>query len=631
MCGIYSSIGFPPDQTRIDIVSYRGPDGRGWREFSSPAGTVALGHRRLAIIDLSNNGLQPMADSSGRFHLIFNGELYNYLELRQQLAQRGEIFCTETDSEVLLRAYQAWGEQALARFRGMFAFVIWDDMEKRLFAARDRFGIKPLYLVANNAGVALASEIKQLLGLPGLTGRMNLPRARDFLAGGIADHTAETLFENVMQLRGGECLSVHAGTSGRLCVRRRRWYSPTDPRQRLMLSETHAAEQFRDRLNDAVRIHLRSDVPVGSCLSGGLDSSSLVCLMAQMMASQNSAHRVETVSACYPGETVDERQFMDATIERAHTIPHFVYPRAEDVFTRASDITWHQDEPFGSTSIFAQWCVFEEAERAGLKVMLDGQGADEQLAGYHSSFAFHLMGLFRSGRLIEFARVLRERARLHDVSAGEQILRMAAPLLSGRFLGPLRRSRRAVMDHGWLAPQEGADFSSTIEAQLKELGLLQATDVATHCYALTFVSNLQLLLHWEDRNSMAHSVEARVPFLDHPLMEFSLMLGNEHKFSGAETKRVLRLAMHDVVPEKVRLRTDKIGFATPEQSWFRTRLKGAIRDGVEATLVRFPGLFNASGTRQYAAEMLDGSRSVDFALWRIVNLGLWGDRFSVSY
>ena len=234
MCGIYSSIGFPPDQTRIDIVSYRGPDGRGWREFSSPAGTVALGHRRLAIIDLSNNGLQPMADSSGRFHLIFNGELYNYLELRQQLAQRGEIFRTETDSEVLLRAYQVWGEQALARFRGMFAFVIWDDMEKRLFAARDRFGIKPLYLVANNAGVALASEIKQLLGLPGLTGRMNLPRARDFLAGGIADHTAETLFENVMQLRGGECLSVHAGTSGRLCVRRRRWYSPTDPRQRLI-------------------------------------------------------------------------------------------------------------------------------------------------------------------------------------------------------------------------------------------------------------------------------------------------------------------------------------------------------------------------------------------------------------
>jgi asparagine synthase (glutamine-hydrolysing) len=631
MCGIYSSIGFPPDQARIDIVSYRGPDGRGWEEFSSPAGTVALGHRRLAIIDLSTNGQQPMADPSGRFHLVFNGELYNYLELRRELTQRGEMFRTETDSEVLLRAYKVWGDQALARFRGMFAFVIWDDTEKHLFAARDRFGIKPLYLVANSGGLALASEIKQLHGLPGLSGRMNMPRVRDFLAGGIADHTAETLFENIMQLRGGECLSVNAGTSGPLCVRRRRWYAPPDPQRRLILSEAQAAKQFRDRLNDAVRIHLRSDVPVGSCLSGGLDSSSLVCLMAQMLAAQHSAQHVETVSASYPGETVDEREFMDATIERARAIPHFVYPRAEDVFERASDITWHQDEPFGSTSIFAQWCVFEEAKRAGLKVMLDGQGADEQLAGYHSSFAFHLVNLLRSGRLIEFVKVLRERARLHGVSASEQIMRMAAPLLSARLLEPLRRSRRALKDHDWLAPHEGAEFSSTVEVQLKELGLSGATDVATHCYALTFVSNLQLLLHWEDRNSMAHSVEARVPFLDHPLVEFSLMLDNEHKFSGAETKRVLRLATRDVLPEKVRMRTDKIGFATPEPSWFRARLKGAMRDGVEATLVRFPDLFNVAGTRRYAAEMLDGTRPVDFALWRIVNLGLWGDRFSVSH
>jgi asparagine synthase (glutamine-hydrolysing) len=631
MCGIYCSIGFAPDQAHIDIVSYRGPNGRGWQEFSSPAGAVALGHRRLAIIDVSNNGLQPMADPSGRFHLIFNGELYNYLELRHQLAQRGETFRTDTDSEVLLRCYEVWGEQALARFRGMFAFVIWDDIEKQLFAARDRFGIKPLYLVVNTGGVALASEIKQLLGLPGLTGRMNLPRARDFLAGGIADHTAETLFENVTQLRGGECLSVHAGISGRLSVRLQRWYSPAAPSQRLNLSEADAAERFRDLLSDAVRIHLRSDVPVGSCLSGGLDSSSLVCLMAQMLAAQNSSSRVETVSACYPGEAVDERKFMEATISRAHTIPHFVYPRAEDALARASDITWHQDEPFGSTSIFAQWCVFEEAKRVGLKVMLDGQGADEQLAGYHSSFAFHLIGLFRSCRFIEFATILRQRARLHDVSVGEQITRMAALLLSGRLVGPLRRGRRAVMDHGWLAPHESADFSSTIEMQMKQLGLPAATDVATHCYTLTFASNLQLLLHWEDRNSMAHSVEARVPFLDHPLIEFSLMLGNDHKFSGAETKRVLRLAMQDVLPYKVRMRTDKIGFATPEQSWFCTTIRGAIRDSVEATLARFPGLFNAAGTRQYAAEMLDGTRPLDFALWRIVNLGLWGDRFSVSY
>lgn len=211
MCGLYCSIGFPPDQNRLDLVAHRGPDGRGWREFASPCGPVAMGHRRLAIIDTSDAGLQPMANPTGRFHLIYNGELYNYLELREELKARGEIFRTETDSEVLLRAYAVWGEAALDRFRGMFAFVIWDQTKKRLFAARDRFGIKPLYMVTNAHGVAFASEIKQLLGLPGLSGRMNLARVYDFLASGIADHTAETMFDGVTQLRGGECAVVDAG------------------------------------------------------------------------------------------------------------------------------------------------------------------------------------------------------------------------------------------------------------------------------------------------------------------------------------------------------------------------------------------------------------------------------------
>lgn len=633
MCGIYSSIGFAPDQTRIDMVAYRGPDGRGWREFTSPAGRVALGHRRLAIIDVSDDGLQPMADPSGRFHLVFNGELYNYLELREELRARGEIFRTETDSEVLLRAYAVWGESALDRLRGMFAFAIWDEANKRLFAARDRFGIKPLYLVANAKGVALASEIKQLLGLPGLSGRMNLPRAYDFLASGIGDHTAETMFEGVVQLRGGECAIVEAGTNGPPDIRIRRWYALMDPNRRLALSEAEAAEQFRALLTDAVRIHLRSDVPVGSCLSGGLDSSSIVCLMTEMLGSQGSGNRVSTVSACYSDKSVDEKPFMDAVVAQTHANPHFIFPRAEDLFARASDITWHQDEPFGSTSIFAQWCVFEEAKRSGIKVMLDGQGADEQLAGYHSGFPFYLAHLLRSGRWLTMAQTFRERSRVHGAPLSEQIKRMIAPLLPARLAGVLRRQRRALVDHDWLGSPERyeADSLSALETAGSLLGLSPATDIATYCYTLTFASNLQMLLHWEDRNSMAHSVEARVPFVDHRLVEFSLMLGNDHKIVGSETKRVLRRAMARILPEAVLNRQDKLGFATPEHSWFRTTLKPAIRDGVEATLARYPDLFNAAGTRQFATDMLDGDRPVDFALWRIVNFGIWGERFSLSY
>ena len=204
MCGLFGSIGFAPDPERIDIVAHRGPDGRGWRVFDSPAGPVALGHRRLSIIDTSDAGLQPMTDPTGRYHLVFNGEIYNYKELRDELRLLGETFTTESDSEVLLRAYAVWGEAALPRLRGMFAFLIFDTRDHVLFAARDRFGIKPLYVVSEPRGLALGSEIKQLLGLAAASGSMNIARVHDFLASGIADHTAQTMHAGIWQLRGGE-------------------------------------------------------------------------------------------------------------------------------------------------------------------------------------------------------------------------------------------------------------------------------------------------------------------------------------------------------------------------------------------------------------------------------------------
>jgi asparagine synthase (glutamine-hydrolysing) len=631
MCGIYGSIGFAPDEARIDIVANRGPDGRGWQEFTSPVGPVALGHRRLAIIDVRDVGLQPMVDCSGRFHLVFNGELYNYLELRDELKASGEIFRTETDSEVLLRAYAVWGEAALNRFRGMFAFLIWDEHKKRMFVARDRFGIKPLYMFNGARGVAFASEIKQLLGLPGLSGRMNIARVHDFLASGISDHTAETMFDGVTQLRAGECAVIEMDCTGTIALRLRRWYEIMDPDRRLVLSEDEAAERFRALLTDSVRVHLRSDVPVGSCLSGGLDSSSIVCLMAEMLVAQNSGARVNTVSACYVEKSIDEKPFMDAVVARSGALPHYIFPRADDVFAHASEITWHQDEPFGSTSIFAQWCVFAEAKRVGIKVMLDGQGADEQLAGYHASFAYYLANLMRHGRLLTAARTLRQRSETHGAPISDQVKHMIVALLPSWLAARLRRQRRALAEHDWLASNgENSDNPhGALESARVLLGLPAIKDLATYCYALTFASNLQMLLHWEDRNSMAHSVEARVPFVDHPLVEFSLQLGNDHKIVGSDTKRVLRGAMSNILPPNVRDRRDKLGFATPEQGWFRGPLKQFVRQGIEATLDRYPELFNKKGTRYLAQTMLNGARPVDFTLWRIINLGIWGERFRV--
>ena len=631
MCGLFASVGFEPERARIDIVAHRGPDGSGWQTYASSAGPVALGHRRLAIIDVSDAGLQPMADASGRYQLVFNGEIYNYIELREEMRAKGETFVSESDSEVLLRAYMLWGEDALPRLRGMFAFLIWDDRDKTLFAARDRYGIKPLYLAATPRGVAFGSEIKQLLGLPGISGRMNIARVHDFLASGVSDHTAETMFERIVQLRGGECVTIDAGRAGALAVPIRRWY-PASAGE-IVIGEKEAGERFREMLTEAVRLHLRSDVPVGSCLSGGLDSSSIVCLMSQMMGSDSGGAQVNTVSACYADKSVDEKPFMDAVVAHAHTQPHFIFPKAEEVFARAAEITWHQDEPFGSTSIFAQWCVFEEAHRVGVKVMLDGQGADEQLGGYHHSFSFHLAGLIKQLKLAEALSTMRERQGWHGVPIVQQAKHALIPLLPTGLAGMLRNRHRALTQHDWLGGEllrEHGAGSTAFERARIELGLPPVTDLRTLCMNLTYGSNLSMLLHWEDRNSMAHAIEARVPFLDHPLVEFSLALGNDHKIAGGDTKRVLRRAMEAILPPAVLQRRDKLGFATPEQAWFRGPLRGMMTEGVEATLRRYPGLFNAAGVRALAADMLEGRKPVDFLLWRIVNLGIWGERFGVG-
>lgn len=631
MCGLFGSIGFAPDEARIDLVAHRGPDGRGWQVFRSPVGPVALGHRRLAIIDVSDAGLQPMGDASGRYQMVFNGEIYNYIELREEMRAKGEVFVSESDSEVLLRAYMLWGEAVLDRLRGMFAFIIWDDRDKRLFAARDRYGIKPLYLVHGAHGVALASEIKQLHGLPGLSGRMNIARVHDFLASGISEHTSETMFEGITQLRGGECITIDTSKGTPLQAAPRRWYPATAGD--LKLSEAEAAERFRELLSDSVRLHLRSDVLVGSCLSGGLDSSAIVCLMSNLLGSGEGGAKVNTVSACYAEKSVDEKPFMDAVVAHAHTEPHFIFPKAEDVFQRASDITWHQDEPFGSTSIFAQWCVFEEARRAGIKVMLDGQGADEQLAGYHSGFAYYMADLTRRRQFGQLLRTMIERNRYHGTSVFEQLSRYVVPLLPRGLAGLMRRKHQQLTQHDWLGTdilREKGNPGTAFQLASDLLGLPTVTDIRSLCMTLTYGSNLAMLLHWEDRNSMAHSIEARVPFLDHPLVEFNLALGNDHKIVGGDTKRVLRKGMAGILPEVVKERRDKLGFATPEQIWFRGPLRGLVTEGIEATLALYPGLMNADGVRALASDMLDGRRPVDFTLWRIVNLGMWGKRFGVG-
>jgi asparagine synthase (glutamine-hydrolysing) len=633
VCGIFFSVGFPPDPAHIDVVAYRGPDGRGWRVFESPAGPVALGHRRLSIIDLDDRALQPMASDDGRLWLTYNGEIYNYIELREELKAAGVSFRTESDSEVLLKAYTHWGARALDRLVGMFAFVIWDDQKKKLFVARDHFGIKPVVYYASPRGLAVGSEIKQLIDLPGFSRRINIDRSYNFLESGVSDHLPSTLFSDAFNLAPGRYLELDLNTwrLGDALPIREYWRLPDPAGEHV--EESDAAEQFRSLFLDSIRLQMRSDVRVGSCLSGGLDSSSVVAAQAASWP-PGAEEKLSTVSAVFPGHLIDETPFIDAVIEKTGATSSRVTIDPHSVFSDAEAIVRAQGEPYGSTSIHAQYHVFRRARELGIKVMLDGQGADELLGGYHGCFHYHYARLIRQARIVELLETLAQRKTWHGLGYREQLATVTQrlPPALRAFFQPSRQTASSLSSWTANAPlssQRSSEGGALAQALAHE-GLASPRSLGDYCLVLTRLTSLPMLLRYEDRSSMAHSIEARVPFLDHRLVEFALRLGNQHKIVGGDTKRVLRRAMSGLLPQEIQNRRDKIGFATPEEAWFKGPLRKQVEAGVEETLEQYPEFFDRDATRVFARQMLDSERPFDFSLWRIVIFGIWGRAMGMS-
>jgi len=594
---------------------------------------VSLGHRRLSIIDASASGHQPMCTSDRRYWIVFNGEIYNYIELREDLRKQGYCFESQSDTEVILAAFQAWGTQCLDRFNGMFAMLLFDRSEGKLLAARDRFGIKPLYYWVSPLGeLAFASEIKQFTVLPGWAAEINGQRAYDYLAWGLTDHTHETLFSGVFQVRPGTLLEVNVSESpagqSRSAPGRplptSQWYTLT-PRP-FTGSFEDAAEQFRDIFTQAVCLRLRSDVPVGSCLSGGIDSSSIVCTMERLLAAGGDNGAQRTFSACADVERYDERRFIDEVVRATRVEARYVYPSLQDLFAVLDRISWHQDEPFGSTSIFAQWCVFRLAAESGVTVMLDGQGSDEQLAGYHSFFAPRLTGLLKRREFAQLDAELRAVKQLHGIR-GPAALKLIMSMLLPRAIRPLARrvASRTPVSPTWLnAPRLGA---APEDPYARRGAITDSVEALSHAQLTS--TNLQMLLHWEDRNSMAHSIEARLPFLDFNLVEFALGLPEEYKLALGMTKRVLREAMRGVLPESIRQRTDKLGFVTPEEVWLREREPRAFESLLKGAISNSAGVLNASLLTKFE-RIVSGDEPFSFVVWRAISFASWMKTFHVN-
>jgi asparagine synthase (glutamine-hydrolysing) len=604
MCGLCGVVRLdaPPERDTVEVwldeLAHRGPNGRGVLAEDG----VCLGHLRLAIIDLSDAGLQPMADESGRLHLLHNGEIYNYLELRAELESKGHRFRSATDTEVMLAAYREWGERCVERFNGMWAFVLWDAQRRTLFASRDRFGVKPLYYRLDGDRLAFASEPWILRGPQP---RPNLRAVRDYLEQGSLDDGDETFFENVRRLPPAHNLLFDAGG---LRIER---YWRLEPRERPADAEATVRELFLD----AVRLQLRSDVPVGTALSGGLDSSAIAVAVAA-----HGHERQKTVTAFFEDTGFDERPHARAVVEQTGAEAHWVSFTSEELVANLPAIVRAQGEPFGSTSIAAGWHVMREAARAGLTVMLDGQGGDELFAGYRAAYGYRLADLLASGELGELRRELGAFWAQHGSSPVAAAGVLARPFLPEGIAAAARAHLKgsSALAHPDLRPTARPQESN---------GYPFPDRLRRHLAHTLGRRGLPELLRYEDRNSMAHSIEARVPFLDHRLVELAYSLDGGDLIVRGQTKAVLRRALGDLLPPAVRDRRDKLGFVTPEGRFMREALGELAADAFASPEFRSRGLVDPDAARERLQGHRRGDATAGMELWRALNVELWARSF----
>jgi asparagine synthase (glutamine-hydrolysing) len=549
MCGISGIIS--KDGRRIeplsieritDLVSHRGPDGHGYFFGSN----FALGHRRLSILDLSDHGLQPMVYGD-RFRITYNGEIYNYVEVRRDLEALGYTFRSSTDTEVILAAFAKWGPACCTRFNGMWAFAIHDALEQTIFFARDRFGVKPLYYIETAEVFAFGSEIKQLLPLLPRTSA-NRDTVVEWLLTSFEGHTAKTFFAGVNAFPQGHHatydLRNHHFTISRYYELR------LDPAV-ATLSEEDATERFHSLFEDSVRIRLRSDVRVGTCLSGGLDSSATSAVGSRLYHAQAN-ERFLGIHAKSTEPKRDESEYARTAAKASGIDLQVVTPKTSDFFANMDELIVTQEEPFGSPSMFMGWHVFQKAKEVGCKVMLNGQGGDEVLLGYERYFASFL----RSMPLTRFAREAVLQARHSRLSLKDVLM------YNFYFTNPSLRIGR-LKKRSFLLPslKDGHDFAA-IRRSIESFRNPESLQI----YEISAVQ-LPHLLRYEDRNSMRHSIETRLPFLDYRLVEFAISLPLPAKICNGWTKYVLRRAMRQELPPEIVWRRDKMGFEAPEQTW----------------------------------------------------------------
>ena len=578
MCGI-NGITFR-DEKIIKLMNntlkHRGPDALEYKLFPE----LSLGHARLSIIDLTSAGNQPMTKLG--YTIVFNGEIYNYLELKEELITKGYKFTTKTDTEVILAAYDLWGKNCLNKFNGMWAFAIYNDKEKELFLSRDRFGVKPLYYSINNQNLAFSSEIKPLLKI-GISRKPNEKIIASYLQYGLIDYNNETFFENIYTLEPGH-YAIWNFTNKKLTIKQ--YYELKN--NKIEISETKATNQIKEILEDSIKLRFRSDVEVGCCLSGGLDSSTIVGVSDKLF--HNS--KLKTFSAVFPGSKINEERYIDLVTKEKKVKNFKTKPKNTDLLKDIDDLVYCQEEPFGSTSIYAQYRVMKLVKETGVKVLLDGQGADELFIGYHSYFNSYIQQLIKDKKYAEI---------------------VTSTLFWKYLLFYLKSNPRKI-------------FNKIIKYKKGKIYNLNYPKIEIPKYIddyalLAMKTSLRSLLKWEDKDSMRFSIESRVPFLDYRLVEFAFSLPYSYKIKNFQTKYIFRKAINEYIPKKIIERKDKIGFATPEDDWFKSKeFTDFVEKIIESKSFKDRKYWNYIEVRK----MVDRRNKEYYGnIWKIINTELW--------
>jgi asparagine synthase (glutamine-hydrolysing) len=563
------------------VIRHRGPDDEG-TFFSGPVG---MGFRRLSILDMSPLGHQPMSTEDGEVTLVYNGEIYNYVELRRELEALGHRFKSSGDSEVLLRAYCQWGTDCVKKFNGMWAFVIYDRRLQKIFGSRDRFGIKPLYRYSDGDHVLLGSEIKAIRASGLYRGGTNWQTASRYLLEGRLDDTPETFYAGIDQIPAGTAFEL--SLQGRF----RQWqYWSLDDLPAANIDDP--AQAFADLFEDAVSLHMRSDVPVGVHLSGGLDSTAIICALARLREAAGATGPLMAFS--YMAPEFDESKYIADTIEQTGATIVALETSPVLLWDLLREVLRFQDEPMHTMTPIVGYELMRLTAGSGIKVIMNGQGADETIAGYSSYFREYWCGLLTQGRIFDAWREIGQYAAAHGGNRARLYLNQWRHIAQSSLRGlsayrSMKRWKRSRLDttDGWftqaLSQQRGTDDAGTALIGLN----------ANLAYSI-YRNPLPLYLRIEDRNSMAHSVEARLPFLDYRLVSLLFGLPPEWRLRGPWNKYVLREAMRGRIPESVRARKEKMGFPVPGRNWFAGALTEPVLDIVNSRAARERGIYNTA-------------------------------------